>query len=53
MTDKEIYLGDAVYVSNDGYQIKLRTGDGNNQIIYLEPEVWLALVKYVEGMKDD
>ena len=45
-THEEVYLGDAVYASFDGYQIRLRTGDGNNQVIYLEPEVMEALMKY-------
>lgn len=43
----ETYLGDAVYASFDGYQIKLRTGDGNAQVIYLEPSVWHALQNFV------
>lgn len=46
----EQYLGDAVYVSFDGYQLKLRTDDGNHQVIYLEPGVWFALKKYVESI---
>ena len=44
--DKETYLGDAVYVSFDGYHIWLRTGDGNNQRIALEPAVFDALIDY-------
>jgi hypothetical protein len=42
----ETYLGDAVYASFDGYQIWLRTGDGGNQRIALEPEVLRALDAY-------
>lgn len=45
--ENETYLGDAVYASFDGYQIKLRTGDGNAQVIYLEPSVWYALQNFV------
>lgn len=45
--ENETYLGDAVYASFDGYQIKLRTGDGNAQVIYLEPAVWYALLNFV------
>ena len=41
--ENETYLGDAVYASFDGYQIWLRTGDGNNQRIALEPAVLCAL----------
>jgi len=48
MTDKpyETYLGDAVYASCDGYQIWLRTGDGNDQQIALDPQTFQALVAY-------
>jgi hypothetical protein len=47
----ETYLGDAVYASFDGWQIRLRTGDANNQTIYLEPGVYAALLRYVESLK--
>lgn len=40
------YLGDAVYASFDGYHIWLTTGDGNDQRIALEPEVFRALLDY-------
>jgi len=43
-----VYLGDAVWASFDGYQIWLKTADGNNQRIALEPKVYDALVKYAE-----
>jgi len=39
MTEREPYLGDAVFASHDGWQICLRSDDGNNQVIYLEPAV--------------
>lgn len=42
------YLGDAVYASFDGYQIWLKTGDGNNQQIALEPAVYDALRQYAK-----
>lgn len=42
------YLGDAVYSSFDGYHIWLKTGDGNNQQIALEPAVYLALRRYAK-----
>lgn len=47
----ERYLGDAVYASFDGYQVWLRTGDGNDQRIALEPSVYAALVDYVADIK--
>lgn len=43
---EEIYLGDAVYASFDGWHIWLRTGDGQNQRIALEPEVFQRLIAY-------
>jgi hypothetical protein len=42
------YLGDAVYASFDGHHIWLKTGDGNNQQIALEPKVYEALRKYAQ-----
>ena len=44
--DHAEYLGDAVYASFDGYHIWLTTGDGNDQRIALEPDVFRALVEY-------
>jgi hypothetical protein len=49
--ENETYLGDAVYASFDGYQIKLRTGDWNAQVIYLDPGVYHALTQFVERLK--
>lgn len=49
----EQYLGDAVYASFDGWQIQLRTGDGNNQVIYLEPSVLNALFEYARRVMGD
>jgi hypothetical protein len=46
----ESYIGDAVYVSFDGYQLKLRTGDGHNQVIYMEPNVYFSLIAYVDRL---
>ena len=51
MNNKETYLGDAVYVSFDSGMLKLRTGDGNNNVIYLEPSVYNALFEYVESLR--
>lgn len=45
------YLGDAVYASFDGYQVWLRTGDGSNNQIALEPAVMHRLFEYVEDLK--
>ena len=49
---EETYLGDAVYASFDGYQIWLRTGDGYNQRVALEPKVFTNLLKYAKDVQD-
>lgn len=47
------YLGDGVYADYDGYMLILTTEDGENILntIYLEPEVYVALVRYVEYLR--
>lgn len=46
-----IYLGDGVYASFDGYQIWLRTLEGNS--IALEPSVYHALIDYAERLREE
>lgn len=46
----ETYLGDAVYASYDGYQLKLRTGDSNDQVIYLDGSTYHALTQFVKSL---
>ena len=48
---EEHYLGDAVYASFDGYHIWLRTGDGNNNRIALEPDVFRKLLEFREFIR--
>ena len=46
------YLGDGAYVEFDGWGLDLTTENGvrvTNRI-YLEPEVWRALLTYVENL---
>lgn len=47
------YLGDAVYVDYDGYGLVLTTEDGisTTNIIVLEPDIYDALTRYVESLK--
>lgn len=48
----KFYLGDAVYAEvNDCSQLVLTTEYGNSatNTIYLEPEVWAALERYIKG----
>lgn len=47
------YLGDAVYISFDGYQLWLCTSDGLGvtNMIALEPPVYESLLNYVKFLK--
>lgn len=47
MTDK--YLGDGVYLSNDGYQLWIAVNHHSNKAVAMEPEVFEAFI--VEGAK--
>ena len=49
MSTKEVeYLGDGVYVSHDGFMLRLSTErEGREHYIYLEPAVLNALYEYV------
>lgn len=49
------YLGDAVYAETDGFGIGLTTEDGisTTNRIYLEPQVYHALVAYAQSIQSD
>jgi hypothetical protein len=49
------YIGDGCYVAFDGYALVLTTENGISvqNTIVLEPEVWTALKRYVERLKDE
>lgn len=43
---QEIYLGDGLYASTDGFQIQLRAPrEQGDHVIYLEPAVFQTLLK--------
>lgn len=46
----KVYLGDGVYAANDGFSIILTTENGVSVTnkIYLEPSVWVSLLRYVD-----
>jgi hypothetical protein len=50
----ESYLGDGCYVSFDGYQLALKANHHEypTDVVYLEPQVWENLVKFVEQWKE-
>ena len=43
---EDIYLGDGVYASFDGYNIWLAANDSDNKVIALEPAVMDMLIEY-------
>jgi hypothetical protein len=51
--NNKCYLGDGCYVDFDGYALVLTTEDGisvQNRVV-LEPEVYRALLEYVDRLK--
>ena len=48
------YLGDGVYVENDGFGITLTTENGvrTSNTVFLEPVVFSALIEYEKRMGD-
>ena len=52
MRDKDVYLGDGVYASFDGYQIWLAVNHHDNKVVALDPDVFAKLCKYAEPMKE-
>ena len=52
MQDKE-YLGDGLYVENDGYGLRLSTDrEYGTHYVYLEPNVYKNFVEYVKRIKE-
>ena len=52
MSGAERYLGDGLYASFDGFQIRLRAprGDADHEV-YLEPSTLLAFEEFVHGVR--
>lgn len=52
MSDTKVYLGDGVYLDrwHDGIVLTTENGIEVGNTIYLEPEVVLALVKFIKRM---
>lgn len=47
--EKETYLGDGLYCSFDGHQIKLRAPrEDGDHVVYLEPSVQVAFIEFIE-----
>lgn len=46
---QEKYLGDGLYATYDGYQVKLRAPrEGSDHEVYLEPHVLASLIQYLK-----
>jgi hypothetical protein len=48
--EKQTYLGDGVYASNDGFQIWLAVNHHENKVIALEPAVFKRLMDYANSL---
>lgn len=48
----ESYLGDGLYVSHDGFQVRLRAGNGadDDNVVYLEPSVLAAFEAWLKRL---
>jgi hypothetical protein len=52
MSGHEVYVGDGLYASFDGFMITLRAPrEGGDHWIGLEPDVWRSLVSYRARLK--
>ena len=48
----ETYLGDGLYASFNGYQIKLRAPDSaGERVVYMEPEVVREFLAFIEKLR--
>lgn len=52
MTERTEYIGDGVYVSDDGYQLWLAVNYHDNTVIALDPEVCLRLIQQMRRVVD-
>jgi hypothetical protein len=51
MSERETYLGDGLYASFDGWQIRLRTSrEGGDHEVYLDATVLRAFLTFVDGL---
>lgn len=48
--DNDMYIGDGVYLSNDGYQLWLAVGNHQNKVVALDLETFLTLKDKGEEM---
>lgn len=45
MSTKKEYIGDGVYLSDDGYQLWLAVNSPSNEVVALDPTVFLSLIR--------
>jgi hypothetical protein len=51
MSEREVYVGDGLYASFDGWQIRLRAPRENgDHVVYLEPETLQAFMQFVDAL---
>lgn len=50
----ETYLGDGLFASHDGWQLKLRAPrEFSDHEVFLDDAVWENLVEYMKGKADE
>lgn len=50
MEENNVYLGDGVYATNDGYQVWLAVNDPSNNVIALDEDVLKRLINYAKSI---
>ena len=50
---RRIYLGDGLYAEYDGYHLVLTANVPTTDTVYLDPQVWEALKKFMDELTDD
>jgi hypothetical protein len=51
MSDRETYLGDGLYASFDGYQVRLRAPrDGVDHEVFLESSTLKAFLQFLDAL---
>jgi hypothetical protein len=52
MSEREMYLGDGLYASFDGFQIRLRAPrDGGDHEVYLDAATLQAFMQFIDALK--
>jgi hypothetical protein len=54
VVNREVYLGDGLYVLWDGYGVKLRAPrEHGDHWVYLEPDILYAFEQFIRNVKEE